>query len=414
MKKWMKAMTTLLVLCMSFCLLGSVGVKADEDDENVYRMVVEYDGDPVQYEQAIDPDDFDVKIYYRVNGVSKTRYLDSSEFTISPTTMESQRYEKVSVTYESADETFTARVTVECAKPDLVYIEAEYTGDDLIVGGDIDEDDVRVEAFYSDGSSSYVSDWYFESYRLREGYNDITISYKENGIKESDEITVEAFDGELSYITAYYSGGTVAVGGKVNNSYVKVTGVYTGTSYGKVSQTLTGWYLDSYSIRQGNNTITVIYREDGKNYTDTITVQGSSSVSTTTPSTTTGTGSWIKVGSAWKYRVNNVYQCNTWVQAAENGKWYWLDANGNMVVNKWVQIDGKWYWLEADGTMATGWKMVDSKWYYLNNVNGDMYTGWLQYKGCWYYMMPGSGEMAKNVWVGNWYVNGDGIWSQTR
>lgn len=413
MKKWMKAMTTLFMLCLSFCLLGNVGVKADADDENVYRMVVDYTGDPVPYEETIDKDDFEVKIYYRINGVSKTRYLDSSEFSISPDTMDSKRSQRVSVTFESADEVFTARVSVECAKPDLIYIEARYHGDDLVVGGTIDEDDVTVEAFYSDGSSSYVSGWYFESYNLREGYNDITISYKENGVKESDEITVEAIDAELSYITAYYNGGTVAVGGKVNTSYVKVTGVYQGTSYGKVSRTLTGWYLDSYTVHAGNNVITVIYRENGKNYTDTITVYGSSSVSTTTPSSTAGAGSWIKVGDIWKYRVNGTYQCNSWVQTA-SGKWYWLDANGNMVVNRWVQIDSKWYWLDADGTMATGWKMVDSKWYYLDPVNGDMYTGWLQYKGCWYYMVPGSGEMAKNIWVGNWYVNGDGIWSQTR
>lgn len=40
----------------------------------------------------------------------------------------------------------------------------------------------------------------------------------------------------------------------------------------------------------------------------------------------------------------------------------------------------------------TGWQKIDNKWYYLSS----------------------DGKMAKNTWVGNWYVNGSGVWVKSR
>jgi hypothetical protein len=36
----------------------------------------------------------------------------------------------------------------------------------------------------------------------------------------------------------------------------------------------------------------------------------------------------------------------------ENGKTYFLDADGVMVSGKWVQLNGKWYYFQSDGTLA--------------------------------------------------------------
>jgi glucan-binding YG repeat protein len=44
------------------------------------------------------------------------------------------------------------------------------------------------------------------------------------------------------------------------------------------------------------------------------------------------------------------------------------------------------------------------------NASGAMYTGWLQYGGSWYYLY-GNGVMATNAWIGNYWVNAQGVWS---
>lgn len=43
------------------------------------------------------------------------------------------------------------------------------------------------------------------------------------------------------------------------------------------------------------------------------------------------------------------------------------------------------------------------------NNSGSMLTGWQQIGGAWYYL-TGSGAMAANTWIGDYYVDGSGAW----
>lgn len=417
MKKWMKVMSAVLMMCMVFCLLGTVGAKADEDDDLIREILsVKYEGDPVPYEEDIDKNDFEVRVRM---GDGSRRELSSSEFDISPDTMEKRTSVRVTITIDGSltvrERDLTARITVDCEKPKLESIRAEYDGDDLIVGGEIDRNDVTVTAYYTDGSSEEVTDWKFEKYKLTDGSNYVTIYYEEGDEEEEDEIRVDAFEGELEYISAYYNGTYVTVGNKVNTANIKVTGVFDADRYGRVTSVLTGWSLQNYTIREGNNTLTVVYRQGGKTYEDTINVVGraQTTTTTTTPSVTNKNGRWEQAGNVWRWRLtNNSYLKNDWIQA--DGKWYFLDANANMIASAWKMVNSKWYYFNADGSMATGWKVVDGKWYFLDQTNGDMVTGWKLWNGKYYYLVPGSGEMATNRWIGNWYVDGQGVWTQTR
>ncbi len=423
MKKWMKAMSVVFTLVMVFCLVGGIGAKADTDYGIQSILRVTYEGEDVPYGEAINPGDFEVQVRYTDGSRG---YLSPSEFTISPDKMDSERSERVTVYVEAADgrKLRSSSILVNCAEPKLVSIDARYIGDDLIVGGEINKSDVRVEATYDNGKYREVDDWTFGSYRLREGSNSVTIYYREDDERVSDTITVYAYEGELSYISAYYSGGIVPVGGKVDTSKIKVTGVYSERGYSNVTQTLTGWSLADYTIQEGNNTLTVVYKEDGKQFTDTITVRGGNTTSTsnnnntntnTIASTSTVSGKWVQSGAAWKFQLNNkTYVKNSWIQDAMTAKWYFVDADGTMVANRWLMVNGKWYFPSADGTISTGWKQVDGKWYYLNAPDGDMFTGWKYHNEKWYYLTPGSGEMATSRWIDNWYVDADGVWTQTR
>lgn len=73
---------------------------------------------------------------------------------------------------------------------------------------------------------------------------------------------------------------------------------------------------------------------------------------------------------------------------------------------KWGRTsDGNWIFIE-DNQPGIGWKLVNGDWYYMDS-NGIMQTGWVNYKGSWYYLYS-SGRMAKNTYIGNFYVGSSG------
>ena len=41
------------------------------------------------------------------------------------------------------------------------------------------------------------------------------------------------------------------------------------------------------------------------------------------------------------------------------GRWFYLDGSGAMAVNRWVGD----YYLQGDGSMATGWTIAGGTWY---------------------------------------------------
>lgn len=57
--------------------------------------------------------------------------------------------------------------------------------------------------------------------------------------------------------------------------------------------------------------------------------------------------------------------------------------------------------------MATGWQKIGKAWYYLK-TSGEMAEGWQNISGKWYYLKPGSGAMASNKWIGDYYVGSSG------
>lgn len=74
----------------------------------------------------------------------------------------------------------------------------------------------------------------------------------------------------------------------------------------------------------------------------------------------------------------------------------------------WVQSGSYWYYMDpATGKMATGFVSIKGATYYMN-ASGAMLTGWFQIGGKWYYATV-SGAVAKKGWVGNYYLDKDGV-----
>lgn len=118
---------------------------------------------------------------------------------------------------------------------------------------------------------------------------------------------------------------------------------------------------------------------------------------------------WLKKPEGWYYLNPSTGAMATgWANV--NGKWYFLNSAGRMVTG-WLTRPSGWYYLSDSGAMATGWQYIRNAWYYLEEGNGNMVTGWKQVGNNWYYLQS-SGAMAANTWIGDYYVNGSGVWVQ--
>lgn len=142
---------------------------------------------------------------------------------------------------------------------------------------------------------------------------------------------------------------------------------------------------------------------------------------------------WQNIGNKWYYFDDNGCMKTGWKKLS--GKWYYLDpVNGDMTTG-WKQVDGEWYYFDDNGRMLTGWQQIGKDWYYLGSTGGAMRTGWQKLGGKWYYLgekndgamkvdwqqidgkwyyFRTSGAMAYDVWIGNAYVNFNGVWSNSR
>ena len=125
---------------------------------------------------------------------------------------------------------------------------------------------------------------------------------------------------------------------------------------------------------------------------------------------------WTLENNTWVYYQNGAQVYNEW-KTSKDGGYFYLDNNGNMAVNCFVDNDR---YVGSDGRMvSSGWRQIDSKWYYFDqsgklvrdkskqisgvyyffNDDGSMATGWVQdSSGYWYYCDEQDGHSYTNTW----------------
>ena len=116
---------------------------------------------------------------------------------------------------------------------------------------------------------------------------------------------------------------------------------------------------------------------------------------------------WIKVGNEkWYRHADGSYTRSNWEKI--DGKWYFFDQNGWLKRSCWVKPYDTWYYVDSDGVMQTGWLRFTDVTYYLDE-SGALVEGWRWIDGKCYYFKSG-GSMARDTWIGDSYVDKDGIW----
>lgn len=93
----------------------------------------------------------------------------------------------------------------------------------------------------------------------------------------------------------------------------------------------------------------------------------------------------------------------TWI----NNKWYFFDEEGKRHTG-WIKANGLWYYTNKSGVMQTDWQEINGVTYYFDEVTGKMYTGWSKIKGNIYYF-DDNGALVRDTYVGDKYLNGEGI-----
>ena len=97
----------------------------------------------------------------------------------------------------------------------------------------------------------------------------------------------------------------------------------------------------------------------------------------------------------------------SWEQSPSG--WWYQEDNGSYPKNQWKKISSRWYWFDANGYMVTGWKKISGNWYYLQSDGAMLERGWHKIGSRWDYIYK-SGIMASNTWIGDDYVDANGVW----
>ena len=87
---------------------------------------------------------------------------------------------------------------------------------------------------------------------------------------------------------------------------------------------------------------------------------------------------------------NGLWTPDQWI--VSNGKYWYRHQDGSYTINDFEVINGQTYYFDANGYMVTGWQKINDKDYYFNE----------------------SGVMVTDAWIGNYYVDSNGVWDSTK
>lgn len=219
----------------------------------VREITASYTGKDVVVGNEFDTTKVKVTVVYNDN---TKKVLKPEEFSFGSTRIAVVGENQITVIYGA----YTTTFSVNGVERAVEKIEAEYVGKDVIVGGSFQASDVKVTAYFNDGTEEKVFDFLLSTTVVsKKGGNKITVTYKD----KITTITVVGAEKQPVSITAIYHGEPVVAGSDINMNDVEVTAYYNDGTYGVVTDfSLTLTTLTA----PGMNMVTVVY----KNVTTTI------------------------------------------------------------------------------------------------------------------------------------------------
>ena len=185
----------------------------------------------------------------------------------------------ISYTENGVNKQCIVNVTVVEAEEEtktLVSIEAEYIGEDIIVGGELDKAQFIVEATYDDASTAPVTEFMVTGFdSSTAGVKTVTIAYTENEVERICTVQVTVVEAEeepktLVSIDAELIKESIIVNGELNKEDIIVTATYDDASNAEVTNFTIGEF-DNASVGM-DRTVTISYTENGTDQTCTVAV----------------------------------------------------------------------------------------------------------------------------------------------
>lgn len=181
----------------------------------IIAIVGKYTGTPIPVGEKFSIIDLDIMVVYADGNEAMLRQV----FTVDPEdrVIHNVGSNVVNVSYTTPQgKTFTVAVIITGIK-NLVSIKAQYDGPNVGIGQKVLKKYITVIAYYSDDSSSTVTDYTFPSGNIVSEVNAGVIPIYYNGLYTS--LTVPTYAVTTSRLIAYYNGPAVEIGYKFNPSY---------------------------------------------------------------------------------------------------------------------------------------------------------------------------------------------------
>lgn len=242
-------------LFLLFCGAGLVRVEASSTTPvKIDSITANYNGTSLLVGQEIDRTKIEVTAYYS-DGTSKV----IEDFGLSKTVVTIDGENQIVVVYGGK----TATISVRGKKLESISAACERTT--IMIGNGVDGNDVKVTAFYSDGTSEEVVDYVFSNNIARVvGSQTVKVNYS----GKTAEFTIYGIKApKLLSIHANYTGKGAVEGSRINRLDIQVVAVYEDSS----TERITTYSLSpEVIVREGSNSVTVGY--GGK--TTTVSVLG--------------------------------------------------------------------------------------------------------------------------------------------
>ena len=151
-------------------------------------------------------------------------------------------------------------------------------------------------------------------------------------------------------------------------------------------------WIGSYWLGSDGRMATNTWVDGGRHYVGANGVWDKNAKKQEAPKPAEKKNGWVKEGSAWYYYNQGIMVRNAW-----QGN-YWLGSDGKLVTNGWVDNDR--YYVGSNGAWDKDKKKEDP-------VPTGKHTGWVKSGSTWYYFNS-EGQMVKNAWAGNYWLEADG------
>ena len=160
------------------------------------RLIAYYTGPNVEVGHDFDTSKSDIRIYYQSDDPTNTFYekVDPDLCTFVPTTIDHEGVNQITIQYVGKKGPVSTKMIVIGITPEvhMNFIEAQYTGPEIIQGKSYSPERVIVKAHYSDGTIVTVKNGFRLSSNVVNyvGLNEFTVTYKDKDDECTTTLTV--------------------------------------------------------------------------------------------------------------------------------------------------------------------------------------------------------------------------------